>query len=156
MLNNIFIFGAKYLFILSPILAGIFFLMQSRARQKKMLVLAAVAVPLTYVLVYILNHVYFDPRPFVVGNFTPLVPHIPDNGFPSDHTVLTALIASIVYPFSRKWSFWLFALMVVVAVSRVYVGIHHPIDVIGGALIAIVMTATGCLLVRRYTNKRTL
>ncbi|MDD5318787.1 MAG: phosphatase PAP2 family protein, partial [Candidatus Pacebacteria bacterium] len=86
MLNNIFIFGAKYLFILSPILAGIFFLMQSRARQKKMLVLAAVAVPLTYVLVYILNHVYFDPRPFVVGNFTPLVPHIPDNGFPSDHT----------------------------------------------------------------------
>ncbi len=154
-MDTLFIFGAKYLFLFSPLVAGIFFLKQARRTQINMIILALAAVPLTYVIVFILNHVYFDPRPFVEGHFTPLVPHDSDNGFPSDHTVLTTLIASIVWFFNRRVSLCLFVIAALVAISRVSAGIHHPIDVIGGALISIIMTTIGYFLVRKYTHERT-
>ncbi len=92
--------------------------------------------------------IYNDPRPFALGHFHPLVAHAADNGFPSDHALLAAIVVVCVV-FVR---FWL--AVVVVAIlgalvdwGRVGAGIHHPIDVIGssvfvaiGALIAIAVT----------------
>ena len=57
------------------------------------------------VIALILGHLYYNPRPFVVGNFTPLISHSVDNGFPSDHVLLASAIASILYFFSKKTVF---------------------------------------------------
>jgi undecaprenyl-diphosphatase len=152
-MNNIFIFGAKYLFIVSPLIAGIYFLMQSRLKQKRMLILGIVAVVSTYIVVLISSHIFINPRPFVVTGIAPLIPHIPDNGFPSDHAVFTAVIASIMYFFNKKIGITLLLISIIVSISRVYVGVHHPIDVIGGILIAIIMTSLSYMYVNKYLVK---
>lgn len=135
-LDPFFIFGAKYLYMVIVIIAGLVFLTFPLTEKKRIVILAAVSFPLVYLLAKVGSHFYFDPRPFVVGHFTPLVAHSADNGFPSDHVLLTSAIATLFYPFSKKTSYWLFALAGIVAVSRVYVGVHHTVDVLGSFAIS--------------------
>ena len=57
--------------------------------------------------------------------------------FPSSHAVNNfagALILAFFFP-RAKW--WFFGFAAIVAFSRVYVGVHYPFDVIGGAVIGL-------------------
>ncbi|MDB5204557.1 MAG: phosphatase family protein [Candidatus Taylorbacteria bacterium] len=137
-LNPLFIFGAKYLFILSFIIAGVYFLKQSWESKKKIVLLGLISVIIIYAIAFIAGQLYNDPRPFVIEHFTPLIPHDPDNGFPSDHVLMVSAITAVVYFFNRKISFILLGISILVAISRVYVGVHHPIDVIASVVFSFV------------------
>ena len=63
--------------------------------------------------------VYYEPRPFVVEHFRPLVPHAPDHGFPSDRALLVSAIAMIGTIWNRKLGVALWILAVLGAVGRV-------------------------------------
>ena len=139
MITSLFIFGAKYAIIAVPVVAGIYFLKQSKLQQKHMAIFAAITLPLAYVVAKIGGKIYNNPRPFVVGHFAPLITHVPDNGFPSDHVLLSATIAAILYPYSKTVSVFVWILTLYIAISRVYVGVHHATDVVGSAMIAIVV-----------------
>ena len=64
-----------------------------------------------------------------------LVPPESDSSFPSGHTFIVAGGAVVAWIYLRKW---LAALLTVeaffVAISRVYVGVHYPMDLVGGVL----------------------
>ncbi|MFM9027017.1 MAG: phosphatase PAP2 family protein, partial [Bacteroidota bacterium] len=62
-------------------------------------------------------------------------------GFVSSHAANTFGLTSLVFfIMDRKW-YWLtislFAWSIVVSVSRVYLGVHYPLDIFGGALLGI-------------------
>lgn len=135
--NLLIIFGAKYLLWILVGLAFAWFLKQPGEKQKKLLLFAAASFPAIYVASRFIAGFYYNPRPFVVDAFVPLIPHDPDNGFPSDHILLSAAIAVIIYPFSRKVSAISWVLVILVGVARVLVGVHHPIDIIGSIVMAI-------------------
>jgi undecaprenyl-diphosphatase len=130
-------------------IAIVFFLKQSRDRQRHIIIFGAAAFLVIFAIAEIISLFYYDTRPFMVNHFPPLIPHTPDNGFPSDHTLLGASIASIVYPFNRKISVLLWALTGFVGWSRVYAGIHHPIDVWGSVVIAILAASLTYQLIKR-------
>jgi undecaprenyl-diphosphatase len=88
-----------------------------------------------------------------VEHFTPLVKHVSDNGFPSDHATFTALIASVVYVFNRKLGLFLFVISILVSISRVYLGLHHLLDIFVGIILAIVTTIISQLLINKYISK---
>ncbi len=131
-----FIFGAKYLFLVALIIALVIFLRAEKHLQKKLLILAVFSFPIVLLIAKVISGFYLNPRPFVVGQFVPLVDHASDNGFPSDHLLLLSSVSVLFYLFRRQISYWLIAISVVVAVSRVYVGVHHVEDVIGSAVIS--------------------
>jgi undecaprenyl-diphosphatase len=135
-----FIFGAKYAMILSFVVAGGYFLKVPREEQKRMVLFAALALPLIYLTSLIASALYDNPRPFVVGNFTPLIPHAPNNGFPSDHTLLVSAIAAVCSFYSRRVGVILWVIALYVGISRVYVGVHHPVDIVGSAVIAVTVS----------------
>jgi undecaprenyl-diphosphatase len=104
------------------------------------------------------------PRPYV----THLDHHLPTSAYPSGHVAATcclyAAIAIVVIGHARGWWRWLFlipaiVMPVLIALSRMYRGEHHPTDV-GGSLIfaALWLTATTLLIkpsaVRRDTVPR--
>lgn len=136
-MDNFNIFLAKYLYIFEIVIAAIYFFLQTRNKQKLITVLSAIFLPLAYVLTQVIATFYFDPRPFVVGHFTPLIPHSPDNGFPSDHMLLTSAIASILFVYDKRIGALAWVIAIVVGISRVYAGIHHLTDVVGSAVIVI-------------------
>lgn len=135
-----FIFSAKYLFFLVILVAGVYFFRQPRDVQKKIAVFSLISLPIIYLLAVFAGHIYYDPRPFVVGNFTPLIPHAADNGFPSDHALLVSAIAAIIMYFHRRVSAVLWVLAIIVSLARVYVGVHHLADIIGSFVISLVVT----------------
>lgn len=140
MINQFFIESAKYLYLAVILVAFIYFLRQGRATQKQMIILGVISLPAIYIVAKAIGFFYFDPRPFVVGHFTPLIPHAADNGFPSDHTLISAAFASLLFPFNKRISTGAWALTLVVGAARIYVGVHHFIDIFGAILIAMAVT----------------
>jgi len=103
-----------------------------------MIVLSLVAFPLALAVAKVLNLFIKNPRPFVVEHMKPLIDHAADNGFPSDHTLLTMTIAAIVFVYHRKLGIALAFCALVVGWARVMAKVHHPIDIVGSIIIAIV------------------
>jgi undecaprenyl-diphosphatase len=92
------------------------------------------------------------PRPDV----TQLDRHLPTSAYPSGHEAATCClyvaIAILVIGHARGWWRWLFlvpaiAMPVLVALSRMYRGEHHPTDILGSLLFAALwLTATTVLI----------
>ena len=139
-MNNIIIFGSKYLYLVIVIAALVYVWRQPKGLRWKIVICATIALPLTYIVAKIASAFYYDPRPFVVGNFTPLLPHAADNGFPSDHTLLSSAIAVVIFFFHRKLGLGLLVIAFLVGAARVFAGIHHFVDIIGSMVIASITT----------------
>jgi|SRR5215831_3529960 len=149
MLDTLLILAANYLWYAIIVIAVIHLLTLPRREQIRSLMLAAIVLPLVYVVSVIAGALYYDPRPFVVGHFVPLIPHKASNGFPSDHVLWSAAISAITFSTKRYVSLILWLLTLLVGASRVYLGVHHPIDIVGSIAIAIVVSVLVHLLLRR-------
>lgn len=112
-------------------------------RQKvRFIVFAIVAAVGAIVLAKIGSKLYYDPRPFVTGHFTPYFSHGADNGFPSDHSLLAATLGFICYRYSRKLGLVTLFIGVLIGLARVIAGVHHLADVVGAfafAAIAVII-----------------
>jgi undecaprenyl-diphosphatase len=94
----------------------------------------------------VIKYWFERPRPcHILHNVHLLVDCGSGYSFPSSHAVNNfagALILTFFFP-RAKW--WFFGFASIIAFSRVYVGVHYPSDVIGGAVIGL-FCAGGVLL----------
>lgn len=148
-MNSIIIFAASYLYILALAVAVVFFLVQPRKIQKNMVVCGVIVAPLAYLLSRIAAFFYYDPRPFVVGHFIPLIAHVADNGFPSDHVLLTGAVAAILWFYNKKLSGILWLLAVLIGAARVLAGVHHVTDIAGSVVIVLLAATVYEIIVRK-------
>jgi undecaprenyl-diphosphatase len=80
--------------------------------------------------------VYPEPKPLVS------VPH--SGAFPSGHTTAAFACATVLAWASPRLRVPIFVLAAAIGFSRVYVGVHWPLDVLGGAVLG-VLVATALL-----------
>ena len=88
--------------------------------------------------------VYPDPRP--------LVPTPHTGSFPSGHSASAFACATVIAWASPRLAVPAFVLAALVAWSRVYVGVHWPLDVLGGAALG-VLVATALLRLARVQRR---
>jgi undecaprenyl-diphosphatase len=66
-------------------------------------------------------------------------------GFVSSHAANSFAIATLAFLLlrrkSKQWG-WLFLWATIVSYSRIYLGVHYPLDIIGGAMVGIGVTLT--------------
>lgn len=140
-MDPLVIFIAQYFYLFVLAFAALFFFLQPRHIQKSMVICGVIVAPLAFVISRIASRLYYDPRPFVVGHFVPLFAHAADNGFPSDHVLLTGAIAMIIFFYNKKWSVPFWALAVLIGWARVASGVHHTVDIAGSIVIVLVSGA---------------
>ncbi|PGB04442.1 undecaprenyl-diphosphatase [Bacillus toyonensis] len=122
---------------------------KENAIRKQYTVLYTTLSVMIALLVNVFIHaVYYHPRPFISHDVHQLVPHAADSSFVSDHSVLVFSIAFVFMLRGEKLKYIALIWAVLVGISRLYVGVHFPLDVIGAAVITII---TSSLLLQ---NKR--
>ena len=123
-----------------------------RLRDREAVIHAGAAVLLGLVVTQLITMAWHRPRPFLVHHATVLVPRVYDSSFPSNHAMAAFAIATAVILYDRTIGIALMALAALVALSRVYVGLHYPGDIAAGALIGAVV-AVGLLAARPLLDR---
>lgn len=138
--DNAMKFAAGYIiFGVFALVAASWFMRGGDDESRRIAVYTAVLTAvLSLVAVMIIQQFYVHQRPFVVrSDVVLLVKHSADASFPSEHAAVAFALAAGVAVYRFRLGLVLLALAVLIAFARVYVGIHYPGDVLGGAAIGI-------------------
>jgi len=138
LLDFIGVFFAEYLlWIIVGILVILFLIKKTRL----MIIITGISIIFgRYIIAEIIKRLYSSPRPYLIlDNVKKLISENHDyQSFPSGHTVIFFALATAIYFFNKKWGIVCFVLAILVGLSRIYVGVHWPIDIAAGAMIGIV------------------
>ena len=77
-------------------------------------------------------------RPYYVLDYEPMIPPVGDASFPSGHTAVSFAAATAIYAINKKWGIAAYAFAVLMGFSRLYLGVHFPLDVFCGAIVGTV------------------
>lgn len=123
---------------------AIFFFIYRREYLKKHLPWILASFCLSGLCVVVIKGWVDRPRPIL--DFTPLIksgevyihlvgPHLSTHSFPSGHAQTAFCVATYLSFLFKRFSPIFLSLACLVALSRIYVGAHYPLDVIAGAAI---------------------
>lgn len=136
-MTPLIIFGAKYL-VAPVVVAAAIVLACVKERRRRLLWTLAIALPLGYALARLAGLFFQHHQPFAVEGFAPLIPHDIDNTFPSDHTLIAGVFASVAFLADRRAGLVLWACALLVGLARMLAGLHYGVDVLAAAILALV------------------
>jgi undecaprenyl-diphosphatase len=82
-----------------------------------------------------------------------LVPAPKDPSFPSGHTTIAFACATVLTYLRPRLGIPLFLLAASIGFSRIYVGVHYPLDVLGGAVLGVAVGGA-VIALRRLARAR--
>lgn len=98
---------------------------------------------LTVIGSWLLEYLIGFPRPVDGGSARLLISSPPTNSFPSTHTALAFAAAGSIFLYQRFLGFFGMIIAAFVGLSRIFVGVHYPEDIVAGAFWGIIV-AGGC------------
>ena len=136
------------------ILLFAWFWLRGNYDTKKQILKAFIFTSIAILISQCISHVYYHPRPFVMDVGRTLIYHAPNGSFPSDHMLIFSSIAfSYLFSAQRKLGISLLVMAWLVAWSRVYLGVHFPLDMLGAFLLAFALNFFGLKLWNLYKEK---
>lgn len=131
----LFVSGVGNAGIIWIILAGILFIREERKNHTFFLQVLGMLLVTWFGVELLLKWLIARPRPslemgaIIVGHGASWF------SFPSGHATVSWAAYVLLSRYEPTWKPYLFTLAVLVSLSRIYLGVHYPFDVLGGALI---------------------
>ena len=115
----------------------IFLVNKSRALAARLAIVGFV----TYIMVELSKTLVGRPRPeFLVSDIDPREHFVTGLGFPSGHTALITVIGLMLFPYiPKRWRLLVPGVILLVGLSRIYLGVHAPLDVVGGFAVGVIV-----------------
>ena len=101
-----------------------------------------------------LKNIIARTRPYDMVEVEVLVKHLSDFSFPSGHTLVSFNAAIALHHYHRRWGVAALVLATVIALSRLYLFVHYPTDVLAGLLLAVGIAFVSCRLVDGLWSRR--
>ncbi|MCL4363614.1 phosphatase PAP2 family protein [Patescibacteria group bacterium] len=128
------------------------------SRDKKFIVVFLVSFILTAFLAEIvLKNIFRRPRPFYVTSYSQfkvqpfLTSGCPkDFSFPSGHASSAFAAATVLAYFDKKRRWFYYLVAVIISYSRIYLGCHYFLDVLGGAILGYLISKSILYLTKKY------
>lgn len=118
---------------------------------------AAVALALVFDLVtcnWIMKPLFHRVRPYDVNTAVQLlVPRLGDFSFPSGHTACSFAAAGALRHSGSRWWWAALVVAVLMGLSRLYLYVHWPSDVLAGAIVGWLCGMAAAYLVKRKTSR---
>jgi len=138
-LDKIMIFFSEdvpYIYMAAIVVIFILGLKQRKCENRKIAVNTVVLTVINLIINIIVRSIFPVDRPFVHSKVNLLLPHDSASSFPSNHATGTMSIALGIAKYNRVLSITLSIISIIVGFSRIYVGHHYPMDVVGAYIIA--------------------
>ena len=143
------VIAGHYLVVITGLIAIAATIFSEKAVRSNILKLGIISFIIAFLVAFIAGNFYYDTRPFVVNHIEPLIPHKPDNGFPSDHTLIGMVTATTIFVYKHKLGILLGVLGILVGIVRIIALLHYPIDIVGSTIIAIVATCCAWMILKK-------
>ncbi|GGE36772.1 undecaprenyl-diphosphatase [Pullulanibacillus camelliae] len=159
--DDIMIFFTKY----SPelyaafLVVSWFLIRKSHLKERQTLVTAVFAIVFALIINMVIAHIWFRHRPFTTlpaGSYHLLVSHDANASFPSDHAAMSWALASTIWFSQKRWLRWTITIIAsIVTISRLYVGVHWPSDLLAGIIVGLIATfiASKCTFITEPLTK---
>ena len=96
-----------------------------------------------------MKNLFARTRPYDVTEVKLLVAKLHDFSFPSGHTLVSFEAATALWFYHRKWGVAAFVLAALIGLSRLYLFVHYPTDVLAGAVLGIGIGLAACFVTNR-------
>ncbi|ROR11210.1 undecaprenyl-diphosphatase [Erwinia sp. JUb26] len=134
-------FIARDVIAIVPLMIVVLWLWGPRSQltsQRVLVVKTGVALLYALAISWCVGHLFPHPRPFAIGLGHQYLAHAPDDSYPSDHGTVIFTFALAFIAWHRMWSgAVLLATGAAIAWSRIYLGVHWPMDMLGGLLVGV-------------------
>ena len=132
------IFIAQYLILIAPIIIIIYIWTHDKKREAiKDIVYMSVASGVAWGIAHILKNTFKTLRPEVAHDI--LLKSESVYAFPSGHTTFFFALATVLYFHHKRLAYATYIIGLAVGIARVYIGVHYPIDIIGGIVLGILV-----------------
>ncbi|MEA1929608.1 MAG: phosphatase PAP2 family protein [Patescibacteria group bacterium] len=154
-LDALIVFLANYLgWVLLAILLAAIIWSWGRIFTLPMVAWVAVTSLLAWVAAQVIKYLYFSPRPFLVlENVNQLIQHGANDSFPSGHTTLFMALGVSLYLINKKLGNVYIVGAVVIGLARVVAGVHWPLDILAGFILAWLIVLLSRAIFRNVLTK---
>ncbi len=121
-------------------------------RPQVFVLVAATALTMSLLNTVVKYAVQRDRPPTVILDPEPLMEVPTTSSFPSGHTSTSFACALVISSLAPRLTVPVFVLAALIGFSRIYVGVHYPLDVVAGAIFGL-LVAKALLLLREALQR---